>query len=134
MQTKLEDGDYTCVIGREEVLFSSAARGVRPLLDCLDSRCDVYGAAAADKVVGSAAAFLYVLLGVGAVYAHIISERAAAVLQSNAIAVSYDVLVPAIRNRAGDGFCPMETAVADIDDPAAALTAIRERLRTLHTK
>ena len=36
-----------------------------------------------------------------------------------------------IYNRIGDGVCPMELAVADIDDPAEALRLIKAKLTQL---
>ena len=77
---------------------------------------DMQGAYVADKVVGKAAAYLYVLLGVRKVYAAVISRPALDVLERYNIGIVYDMLVPAIRNRTDTGFCPMETAVLDIDD------------------
>ena len=89
---------------------------------------------AADKVVGRAAAFLYVLLGVDEVYALVISESAEQVFQQFGIAYTYNEKVAAIRNRAGDGFCPMEQAVLHIEEPSKALSAIKRRLSELQEK
>jgi hypothetical protein len=85
----------------------------------------------ADKVVGKAAAFLYVLLGVECLYADVISEPACEVLARFGIAFEAEKTVSAIRNRAGDGFCPMETAVRDVDSPDEALVKIKETLQKL---
>ncbi len=121
----------TCVICRENEVFQSSQRGVKPLLDFLDSKTDLKGACAADKVVGAGAAFLYVLLDVREVYALVLSERAKAVLMQNGISVYYDKLVPKIENRVRNGFCPIETAVLNETDPIAALTKIRQTLESL---
>jgi hypothetical protein len=106
-------------------------RGIRPLLELLENGTDLHGYSAADKVVGKAAAFLYCLLGVKALHAGVISQPALAVLEATGIVVRYSTLVPAIRNRTGDGFCPMETAVWDLSDPALAPDAIRNALQKL---
>ena len=45
--------------------------------------------------------------------------------------VEYGNLSEAIRNRDNTGYCPMETAVLDIDVPAEAVTAIRAKLEEL---
>ena len=87
--------------------------------------------AAADKVVGKAAAFLYVRLGVTHVYAPVMSEPARAVLTAHGIEAAWDTCPPAIRNRAGDGYCPMERAVWDLTDPAEAEKAVRRTLAAL---
>lgn len=130
-RTLLEKENYTCVICRDNDIIIDRRRGVKPLMELLESGKDLHGYSAADKVVGKAAAFLYCLLGVNALHAGVISQPALAVLESAGIQVEYGTLVPAIRNRAGDGFCPMETAVWDLTDPALAPDAIRETLKKL---
>lgn len=127
----LDKENYTCVICRGEDVLTDRRRGVKPLMELLESGKDLQGYSAADKVVGKAAAFLYCLLGVKALHAGILSEPALAVLENAGIPAEYGTLVPAIRNRAGDGFCPMETAVWDLDDPALAPDAIRIALQKL---
>lgn len=127
----LETGSYTCVLCRGDLVLTDTRRGIRPLLDLLEMTDSWNGYSAADKVVGKAAAYLYHLLGVDAVYAQVISQPAADVLQRYGIPLEYSSLVDAIRNRDGTGFCPMETAVWDIDDPTQALAAIKQVLSDL---
>lgn len=127
----MEGKGCTCVLCRGELLFSSSHRGVRPLLDFLDSGRDFRGFSAADKVVGRATAFLYCLLGVRQLYAQVLSDGAAEVLRCHDILFSCESRVPGIRNRAGDGPCPMEKATMDITDPEEALVAVRETLKRL---
>lgn len=126
----LTDGDFTCVMCKGETLIESKQRGVAPLLSLLTDKLEE-GFCAADKVVGKAAAFLYALLRVKEVYALVISEPAVQTLKRFGIAVEYEALVPAIRNRTNTGFCPMESAVLAIEDPQEALVAIRQTLERL---
>ena len=123
----LESGEYTCVLCRGSQVYTATARGVKPLVDWLDRGLDLKGFSAADKVVGRATAFLYVLLGVRAVHARVMSEPAMEVLNTNAISASCDRLVSGIINRRGDGPCPFEEAVLSIHDPQEALKAIRAK-------
>ena len=60
----LESGGYTCVITDGDRVLTSTLRGVKPLVQFLESGRDLTGFSAADKVVGRATAYLYVLLGV----------------------------------------------------------------------
>ena len=122
----LETGSYTCVFCRGDTLLTDNRRGILPLLDLLRSGQDLRDFSAADKVVGKAAAFLYRLMGIKALYAGVISTPALAVLKE--IPVEFAAEVPAIANRSRTGFCPMETAVWDIDDPLVALAAIETTL------
>lgn len=121
----------TCVIVGKERMLCSARRGVAPLLSWLDEKENCRGAFAADKVVGRAAAFLYVLLGVAKVHALVLSESAEEVLLRFGVPYSFEERVAAIRNRTGDGFCPMKQAVLEMEEPMEALGAIRMRLAQL---
>ena len=127
----LTEGGYTVVLCRGDVTYTDTRRGVAPLLALLDNGTDVVGFTAADRVVGKAAAFLYLRLRVAEVHALVISEPAYDLLTAHGVTVIYDTLVPAIRNRAGDGFCPMETVTLPLTDPVEAETAIRNRLAEL---
>ena len=126
--------DCTCALVGDKTILCSDQRGVAPLLSWLDAEKNCEGMFAADKVVGRAAAFLYVLLGVGEVYAMVISEGAEEVFLRFEIPYSFEEKVPAIRNRAGDGYCPMEQCVLGIAEPSKALEAIRNRLAELQEK
>lgn len=129
----LKQDGHTCVICKDDALYISCEHGVKPLLDWLNEGIAMQGFSAADQVVGRGAAFLYSLLGVREVYAVVISEEARTVLERSGIAVSWGSCVPRILNRAGTGFCPIETAVLGIDDAKEALDAIRARLKALVT-
>ena len=130
-RARLAKGDVTLVLCCADNVYTTAKRGVAPLLELLDSKADYSGFSAADKVVGKGAAFLYVLLAVRCVYAAVISESAREVLERAGIPVEYERCVPYIQNRAGDGRCPIEQAVLDESDAAAALARIRARLAAL---
>ena len=124
----LTEGGYTLVAAVGEAVYTDRRRGVAPLLALLDGGVSLAGGVAADRVVGRAAAYLYCLLGVRALYAAVVSEPALEVLLAGGISVCYDLSVPAIRNRAGDGPCPMEAATRGLPATACleALSAIRE--------
>lgn len=123
---------YTCVLRRGEWVYTSTLRGVKPLVQWMESDLDLRGFSAADKVVGKATAYLYVLLGIRALYAHVISVSALEVLKSHDIDVEYGTLAEHIINRAGNGICPFEAAVMDIHEPQSAYTAIRTKMRQMN--
>ena len=124
----------TCVLCRDQIVYTTDVRGVRPLVDWLDSGEDTCGFSAADKVVGKAAALMYCLLGIRRVYGTVMSDGAVKVLRRNGIEAYWGRLTENIRNRAGTGLCPMEQATAHIDDPEEALAAIRATLTSLQQK
>lgn len=129
----LAEGDYTCAICGDNKEYTSRQRGVKPLLDLLESGAELRGCSAADRVVGRAAAFLYVMLGVKEVHAGVMSVPAEEVFRRFGIACGCARRVEAIFNRTNTGFCPMESAVWDIEEPEEALAAIKAKLIELRT-
>ena len=127
----LFEGEYTCVLCKDDELITSTVRGVKPLIDWLNSKTELEGFCAADKVVGKAATFLYVLLNVDSVYAPVMSKGAIDILSRYGIEPFYDLSVEAIRNRSDTDICPMEKTVQDINDPIIALEKIKQRLELM---
>ena len=119
--------DVTCALCKGERVYLTKERGVKPLLTWIDSGEDFSSFSAADKVVGKAAAFLYVLMKVDCVYANVISSPALQTLNAFGIKVEYGQEVSAIRNRTNTGFCPMETAVWDVDEPHKAYEIVKQK-------
>ena len=128
----MEDGGYTCVLVGDDAVYTSNLRGVKPLIQFLERETVQPGFSAADKVVGKAAAFLYVLLEVKELYATVISAPALELLKSYGINVSYETVVEMIRNRSDTGYCPMEQATLNLSEPEEALHAIKETLQKLN--
>lgn len=121
--------DLTLVLARGEEIIYSKARGVKPLVDLLCR--DLDGFSAADRVVGKGAAFCYIALSVKAVWTRVISAPAKQLLEQSGVAVYYDTLVSRIENRAGTDYCPIESAVLEIDDTDTAIIKIKETLNKL---
>ena len=123
--------EYTCVLCRDDRIYTSTRRGVAPLLGWLDSGTNLTGFSAADRVIGKATAYLYCLLGVKEVFARVISRPAIQVLQSHSIPSHWDTLVEGIQNRQKTGPCPMEYATRNCTTPEEALAAVRQTLEAL---
>lgn len=122
----------TLAVVRGDELWTSTARGLATLLAWqADPDVDLAGASAADLVVGKAAALLYVAAGVETVWAQLMSQTAVDVFTAHGIAFDAEQHTAVIRNRAGDGCCPMELAVQRIDDPVLAPRVLRERIASL---
>ena len=129
----LQKSEHTLVLLRGEEQVTSDLRGIRPLLELLESARDFSGFFAADRIVGKAAALLYVRLGVCAVFAEVLSSGGKAVLEKHGIEVAFDTLTEKITARTGKGLCPMEQTVQFISDPQQAETALRGRVWQLQT-
>ena len=133
-KTTLEKNGLTLAITDGETIHSSSARGVRPLLDLYENHANVSGFCACDKVVGKGASVLYVLLKVKQVYALTASKIAIELLQKHGISVLCENVVERILNRDKTGFCPIESAVQNEDEPTLALEKIYEALEKLKEK
>lgn len=124
----LNNEAYTCVLCKGENLYTSEKRGVVPILEKLEQKIEIKGFSAADKVIGKAAAMLFHIAGVSVLYGEIMSLPAKEYLEKTDVLFSYGTLTDRIINRAGDGLCPMETAVNDLSDPYEGLNAIKNKL------
>ena len=127
----LTDGGYTCVFLADGEEYCSKERGVKPLITLLSLEKQFDNAVAADKTVGAGAAHLYVLLGVRALWANVISDAAIKILEDSAIEVFFGERVPHIINRRGDGICPIESAVEGAESSREAYERIIEALDKL---
>lgn len=131
----MEEEQDTCVVCRNgKIVLSSRERGVKPLMEWIGQKKDLTDACAADRVVGSAAASLYALLGACAVYGSVMSENGIRVLRENGILYDYGEKVPQILNRRGDGLCPMEKASRDAADPLDAYRKLQEASAAMHKR
>lgn len=124
---------YTCVLYSEKKEYHSTLRGVKPLIEFLNSGENFSECCAADKTVGLGAAHLYILLGVKSVWANVMSTSAKKILEQNNIQTFCDNEVAYIINRAKSGPCPIESAVSGITDSEQALGIIIETLKKLKT-
>lgn len=127
----LEQGHYTCVLCKGTITYTSTESGVKPLLSMIEMNTKYTGFCAADKIVGKAAAMLYVVLGVTEVYSDVMSEDGLQMLQKHHISAYYDTLVKEIRNRVNTDICPMDKAVKNITNPKEGLKAIKEKISGL---
>lgn len=121
---------HTLCLSKDGVLIFGDTRGIAPLLELIASGKDVSGYSAADKVVGKAAAALFIKSGVKQLYAAVLSKGGAELLERHGVEYVYGTLTDAIINRAGTDACPMEKAVRNIEEIEDMYVAIvREHAR-----
>lgn len=128
-KTNLKDHSL-CLVKGTSVIFSDK-HGIAPLMDLIEEGTDLAGYSAADKVVGKAAALLFVKCGVIAVFAGTLSESAKEIFKAHKIAFEAETTAARILNRAGDDICPMEKAVCSVDGVEEGYFALKERLKRL---
>lgn len=105
----LHGGDYSCVVRNGSEVRTFTRPGVADLYGLLnEDAAFLNGAEVADKVIGKAAAALVVLGGVKVLYAEVISLSALMLVRDAGIEVDFNVVVPFIRNRTGEDWCPLE--------------------------
>lgn len=121
----LEENLTLCLYNGKEYVKSSV-KGIKPLLELIDTKNDYSSFSCSDKVIGKAAAFLYIILNIKEIYCKIISQPALLILKKYNVNISYDMVVPFIKNRNNDGYCPMETRVIDINDPYEAYSILKK--------
>ena len=121
----LHEGGWSCVVCNGTEVRTFSRRGVADLLHLLRNEPLLLdGAFVADKVVGKGAAALMALGGVDAVWADVISVPARKLLENNNIQVTCSVETDGIRNREGNGPCPVEALCADCATAADCLPLI----------
>ena len=111
--------------------FTDNGRGISPMMRFLAEGLDLRGYSVADVIVGKAAAMLFVKSGISEVYGEVSSEAGCAYLQEHEIPCTYGTLTEKIINRKGDGICPMEQTVAELDNPEEGYKALKERMTQL---
>ncbi|MCI5778447.1 MAG: DUF1893 domain-containing protein [Lentisphaeria bacterium] len=129
----ITSGQAECVAVKDgRIAAVERGRGVSPLLNLYTARPETLrDATVVDKVIGRAAGFIIISGGAKAAHGELISEDAIALLKRHGIAVSGTKIVPRILNGKMDGLCPLEQSVLGLDDPAAAMTALRRRVAEL---
>lgn len=129
----IKDGKVSCVIIKnDKIIRTLCGQGVSPLLLIYENEPDILqDAFVVDKVIGKAAALLLVLGGAKGTYGLIMSAAARVYLDARGYQVDYGELINSIANRAGDGMCPLETSVLDIDNPETGYQILKETLKQI---
>ena len=121
----LKESTHTCVICKSDKEYTSDLKGIAPMIEFIKNGYDICGASVADRIVGRAAAMLFVKAGIKEVFSEVISKDAIKLLNSHGISCSWDVVTDMIINRKGNGPCPMEKAVCELGDNEIELGYVR---------
>ena len=127
----IREDTLACAVIREgKIVAREKGHGIAPLLS-LYERGELKDAIVVDKIVGRAAALLLLAGGARACHAVTASEGAISLLSRRGFRFTYDIRTESIRNRAGDGLCPMELATASLKNPKDAPAVLAETLAAL---
>ena len=129
----IESGEVSCVLIKDgKVINKADGRGVRPLIQYYDNNPDMMkGALVVDRIIGRAAAMILVAGGAGSVYGLTMSRSGMEYLCAHGISCSCGRCIDIISNREGNGICPLERTVMDIEDPVEGIAALRKTIAEL---
>lgn len=130
--TAVKNEGCTCALTLGNVIFKSKDKSVQPLFDWMNSGNNYMGYMLADKVVGKAAAFIMIAMGIREIYAQVISEPAKALLEKEHVVVNADLVVPEILDKDKTEKDPLERAVESYENAAEALMPIELALIRLN--
>ena len=118
LKSKLNNGGYTCIAyGQKGLFYSSYLRGIAPLVLLCEKSSVPKKLFIGDKVIGKAAALLCIKCGAAVLYADVISKDAISILSEHKVSLAYRERVDYIKNRSGDGKCPMEGLAYGVSSP-----------------
>ncbi len=130
----VRDNTASCVVVKKgRIISAESPRGISHIVDLHDKNM-LKGTFVADKIIGKAAAIIFILSGIKACFGETVSKSAIDLLEKNGIKVTYDICTDVIENRTGDGMCPMEMTVKDIDDFSLALKMLKKKVVDLSKK
>ena len=126
-------GHTICLCKDGDCIYSEK-RGIAPIMGLIADGVDLADYSVADKVVGKAAAMLFVKCGVIKVFAKTLSQNGKKILERFNIPYEYETLTEKIINRDGTDICPMEKTVLNIEDIEEGYTALKNKLKQLSAK
>lgn len=130
----VRNGDKDCVVVKNNRIISAEnTKGIHHIIT-LHEKGALRDAIVADEIIGKAAAMVFSYSGVVRCYGKVVSKAGYEWLKNHGVSVEYECLVESIRNRKGDGICPMEETVLEIFDEREALKALKETMARLSKK
>jgi len=121
-----EENFALVIVKNGKALFETRASGIRGFLLAIERIGeDLEGSAAADKIVGEAAAQLCVYSRVREVYTVVLSQCGKDVLDRNNVYYEFENLVPHVLNMKQTDLCPFERLVTGSRSPEEAYERLR---------
>lgn len=126
-KNRLIQKDLSLVIVKDaKVLFETESHGIGDLLKAINQiQNQMKGSSVADRIVGRAAALLFIFSGVQAVFAVTASDGGIEVLKKNSVFCEYESRVTSVLNLKRTDVCPFEKLVAKLSSPEKAYEALK---------
>lgn len=127
-----KEHSYSLVASLNDTLYTSYGSGIKPVLSKVAKNKYYFeNYTIVDRVVGKAAAMLFIRSKIGYLHANILSLSAKKILDYYQISYSYDTLVDYIKNRNNTGMCPMEETVLNVENLDEAFQLLLEKQKLL---
>lgn len=120
--------DRTCVLVKGTSVLINKEKGIAPIMNYLNNGEDIKDYSVADRIVGKAAAYLFICAGIKEIYGEVMSTKAMEILNEYNIPFEYKIKTDHIINRKKDDICPMEKTVQDINDPIEAYITLKNKV------
>jgi hypothetical protein len=118
------------IVKDDKILFETESHGIGDLLKAIEKlRDNMKETSVADRIVGRAAALLFVFSGVAAVSAITASDGGIEVLKKNNVFLEYESRVANVLNLNKTDVCPFEKLVAKLSNPERAYRALKNQCR-----
>lgn len=126
----LSSEDFSIVVVRDGKLLShKKGDGIKPILKIIDELGEeIKGTVIGDRILGKASAFLCRYSKVNGVYAPQATKTAIAILIIGGIPCQADEMIPFIKNRSGDGLCPFENMLQNVESPEEAYNILKDNV------
>lgn len=121
-----EKGFTLSIVRGGERILQSNSPGISVLVSAIDEdRFRFKRASVADKILGRAAAMLFVYSEISCIYASVASQDALAILKRFDISFECKRIVKRIMNRNKSSICPFEKLVLEVDTPEEAFERLK---------
>ncbi len=120
--------DYSFVLVKNEDIISSSQKGIRQIVELIESKKDFTDYSMCDRITGRAAAFLYVIMGVKAVHSVKMTKLATNILDRAEIKFSADEYIEKVLDSELKNTDRFENAVIHSGSAITALEDIKKEL------
>lgn len=120
------------IISNGKIWKKKKGEGLKPFLEAIkEMQEDIHDSVIGDRILGRASALLCRYAKAQAVYSPQGTKTGIAILIMGGVTCQVDELIPFINNRAGDGLCPFEKMLKDIESPEEAYNLLKQKILSL---